>query len=53
MSSRGRRNYDYSHKTGSEQGLRDDKKRTRNFLLIACLAGGILLAVLLYLAITK
>lgn len=53
MSSKGRRKYDYSHKTGSEQGLRDDKRRTRNLLLIAIFGGGALVALLLYLAITK
>ncbi len=50
---KGSRNYDYSHKTGSEHGLRTDKRRTLLFVLAMFVVGGVVIGLLIYLWIIK
>lgn len=47
------RNYDYSPKSGSEEGLRADKRRTRIFIIAVVVLGGAAIALLIHLWMIK
>lgn len=50
---KGSRNYNYSRKTGSEDGLRADKRRTRIFVVAMFVVAGVVIALLGYLWMIK